>query len=379
MASRKPTGEARWEEDGARDADIFAEDDSPRARSEQLRHAAASVVDKLSTLANDAVTKRKPIEQRWLQDERAYHGRYDEVTEANLRNNGSTKSRAILNMTGPKTNAWSARLGDLLFPADDRNWGIKETPVPELTQAADQLKREAEAADDQAAQLSESSLAAQDRGEAADPRAVGQIHDLLDRRDTLKEEEAQRRKVLDIAKQRAAAMQTEMDDQLTESLFPKRCRDAIDDACRLGPGIMKGPLFCNRPRKRWEQVESNVYRLQGPEDEKPEYVRVDPWSFFPDPNARSLEEAEYTFERHLPNKSQLRKMCKRAQVRPGGGPRTAEAGTGQGPRHRPQLPDRAPRHLERGAGDHGPLRRLGISRRPRDGRHHHADPRQRRQ
>jgi hypothetical protein len=75
---------------------------------------------------------------------RQYHGRFDAATEAALKLTPE-KSRAIINMTRPKTKAWAARLSDLLFPADDKNWGVSPTPVPELTDKAKEAAAAAEA------------------------------------------------------------------------------------------------------------------------------------------------------------------------------------------------------------------------------------------
>lgn len=278
--------------------------------------AMGTVITKLADLAREAVRKRTQIEERWLEDERFYRGRYDETTEANLAKQ-STKSRSIINMTGPKTNAWAARLGDLLFPADDRNWGIGPTPVPELIEQADRAQAEAAAADEEAARLVEEHNRRQETGEAPDQSLLPRAATAGERAVALRDTEATARHTMDIAKKRSEAMQREMDDQLTECQYPKRSRDIIDDACRLGSGIIKGPLFANRPRRKWTQAKDSagnilpdIFRLEGPQDDRPEYLRVDPWAFFPDPNARSMEDAEYTFERHLPNKSQLRKLTK---------------------------------------------------------------------
>jgi hypothetical protein len=65
---------------------------------------------------------------------RAYWGKYDDSTETSLAN--SQKSKAFVKLTRHKTNGWAARLSDLLFPTDEKNWGIQPTPLPELAKAA---------------------------------------------------------------------------------------------------------------------------------------------------------------------------------------------------------------------------------------------------
>lgn len=245
----------------------------------RLQDRVRQIANDLDRLVKDAVTKRVTVEDRWYDDLRQYHGRYDATTETALRK--AERSRLFVNQTKPKTNAWKARLSDLLFPTDDRNWGIQPTPVPELSDAA-------KTPDDHPDE--------QQRREGEQARAMM--------------EEAQRR---------ASAMQSEIDDQLTESRYGIHAREAIDDACQLGTGILKGPVVDSRTRRSWGKVPA-----QGPngetiqidamveiQDPRPKYTRVDPWRFYPDPNGNRVEECEYFFELHLLSKTELRRLAKK--------------------------------------------------------------------
>jgi hypothetical protein len=49
-------------------------------------------------------------------------------------------AKAFVKLTRHKTNGWAARLSDLLFPTDEKNWGIQPTPMPELAKAAKQAQ-----------------------------------------------------------------------------------------------------------------------------------------------------------------------------------------------------------------------------------------------
>ena len=85
---------------------------------------------RLNRLASEQVAKRNQIEQRWLEDIRQYHGEYDVQEQALL--SKQKGSEVFVNITRNKTNAAEARLQDMLFPTDDRNFGLYATPVPEL-------------------------------------------------------------------------------------------------------------------------------------------------------------------------------------------------------------------------------------------------------
>jgi hypothetical protein len=273
---------------------------------ELIAEQAGGIVNRLLALAGDQVRLKILIEQRWLDDLRAYHGRYTVDVEAQLTD--KKRSRAFINLARAKANAWAARLGDLLFPADGKNWGISPTPVPELTESAKDAAARAErhhaAAEEKVAQAN----AQPDQQGALLAQAAehGEIAAAAE------QEEEQLRGEQDIAQKCAEMMEREIEDQLLECRYPQRSRDMIDDATKIGVGIMKGPITGQRPRRKWaKEPETNVYQLSADPDPRPEFRRVDPWAFFPQMNATSMEDCEFTFERHIASKTELRKMAKR--------------------------------------------------------------------
>lgn len=259
-----------------------------------IAERATAIVQRLNTLAQEQVTAKSNIEQRWIENVRSYHGFYDPTTEQNLKD--QKKSRAYVKLIRAKTTALEARLFDLIFPTDDRNWGIQPTPVPNLSREMHDATAKAEAAAEQA------NLAAQQGDAAGEAAAIAQG-----------DEEASRAKaaqaLTEQAKKASELMQQEMDDQLTECSYPQQSRDAIRDACMLGTGILKGPLV-NQPTHGMWVDDGNGFKLDYRQGPRPIVRRVDPWSFFPDMSARRIEEAEFTFERYLWTATNLRKMVK---------------------------------------------------------------------
>lgn len=295
-----------------------SEEERRRVAWEKMQAAVAGFIQKLEGEATDRVRRRNHIERRWIDDLRQYHGLYDAVTEKIL-NNDEERSKVFINITRPKTTAWAARMGDMLFPNDDRNWGIKATPVPILT---DQAKRkvkeaeEAEAAADAAAQehntLVDSGAAPEEiaaKGAEAEQHANAAI--------AARQFENEARKLKAEADRRAELMQVEIEDQLVESRYAAICRDVIDDACKLGVGILKGPLTSSKPRRRWEKGAEGGYTLTIDEDPRPMFRRVNPWHFFPDPDATDVQDGESTLERHLLSRSAMRRWAKTLGWHPG--------------------------------------------------------------
>lgn len=300
------------------DADMPDEDFVPKTAEERkaaerwqkIQDAADPIVSKLSEQAREQMSLRGPIEQRWLEDLRQFHGHYDTDVEGELRND-DTRSRTFINITRPKTNAWAARLGDMLLPNDERNWGIDPTPVPQLSSEAREIAREAEEAAKQAEQAASQHNAALE-GQGGDPSAtaadVQQKASIA--REMLERAKHQQREIEE-ARKRCKAMERLIDDQLTESRYPSKCRDAIADMCKLGVGIIKGPVVSGKQPKRWDVSDTGEAILKPiDEDQTPNYRRVNPWHFFPDMNAETMSDAEFTYERHLINAKQLRKMAK---------------------------------------------------------------------
>ena len=195
-----------------------------------------AIVERLNVLAREQVTAKSEIEERMLRDVRAYHGFYDPTTELELKN--ERQSRSFVKATRAKTVALEARLFDMIFPTDDRNWGIKATPVPKLA-------KEAGDAVAQAKKAAEDANAAEEAGDpAAAQQAIAKGNDQAERAQLAQQ-------VIDKANESADLMQTEMDDQLVESQYPIQSRDMIHDACVLGTGILKGPLVNESQRGKW--------------------------------------------------------------------------------------------------------------------------------
>lgn len=260
-----------------------------------VRELSGQIVTRLSALAQDQVTAKTDIEQRWIRNVRAFHGYYDPTTEKSLKD--KRQSKAYVKMTRAKTVALEAKLFDLIFPTDDRNWGINPTPVPKLSRE----EREATA---NAMDAAEQANQAEAQGNPAQAQAIVSQGD----------SEAARAKAAndEIKRSRAASelMQEEMDDQLIESRYPQESRDMIHDASMLGTGILKGPLVNQSTRGRWIVEEGGMASLEVGQDPRPMVKRVDPWSFFPDMSARRIEEAEFTFERYLWSRKDLKKMVR---------------------------------------------------------------------
>jgi hypothetical protein len=298
----------------------------PAPEGDRLSKRLEAFIARLSEEADRRIQRRATIETRWLEDLRQYHGIYDKAVSAKITERKG--SDAYINLTAVKTDAMVARLWDLLFPTDDRNWSVEPTPVPELTEQAEAaLKAQDEAKE--AADASQERM--QEAQTAGDPEAAMQAEASMraaeQQEASAAATAAQLQAVLDAARRASDLMQKEIEDQLVTCEYAGEARDAIEDAAKIGIGILKGPVLGERRRHRWQPVamvdlQGNTlpatgdFELVEEGEVQPAAYRVDPWHFFPDPDVRRLEDSDGVYERHLMSPKQLRQMAKQEGVDP---------------------------------------------------------------
>ncbi|QJQ93920.1 hypothetical protein HIO72_00490 [Halomonas sp. PA5] len=232
----------------------MTDDEASAAQKAEMEELLNAMGNKLHGLAHDQVSAKQQIENRWLSDLRQYHGEYTADELKRMTANGG--SRVFVNLTRNKTRAAQARLSDMLLPNDDRNWGIKPTPVPSPT---------------------------------------GGMYD--------------KATMVDQIEQAAKAMSEQIADDFTEAHYNAIARDVIADSCLLGTGVLKGPTVVNRTRRAWVTDEYGQSVMEVQQEYRAGLEHVSPWDFFPDMSAAHMGEAEFVFERKLINRKQLRELA----------------------------------------------------------------------
>jgi len=252
--------------------------------NESLMRKAEALAESLLKKRNEAIEGRAAsgVERRWREDEDVFNGMdgsnqssrmIDYATgEAYAKTNSSPKrSIVIVNVVRGKCETAEGRFSDIQLPVDDRNWGLRITPVPELVKGLNNT----------------SPAINKDRQEI--PKPDGSMVTIAD----------VAKKEIEEAKTKMEAMETEIDDQLTECNFNAENRKCVQDAVRRGTGILKGPLVVKRLQKAWaaqSDGENTVYTLKTSEQFKPASKRINPWNIFPDPNCEDIKRASYIWE-----------------------------------------------------------------------------------
>lgn len=296
-------------------------EEAERQRAEQLQ----LFTHTLCKRRNEAVQARAAsgTERRWLDDIDAYQGRdagtrrvdlMDTVSGQQIAQRRSAsdstvgkRSTVFVQLTRQKTNACAARAADMLFPTDDRNWGIKPTPVPQLMDALKKGQNQPyiDPRTGQPLMHPDPDPQQPNPDGSMPPPGPGQLVTYAD----LAAE------MMQIAQSKAQAMEREIDDQLTECNYNGEGRKILQDAAKLGTGIIKGPAATNRINKVWRKLTatdgSSVQMLEMRQEVRPQSYRVDPWNFFPDATCGDdHQNGAYCFEREYKPGRELAKLAK---------------------------------------------------------------------
>ena len=201
------------------------------------------------------------VEKRWRRNTQLYFGERTESTgefENTLRNGpparkavDGNRSRVVINIVRPKVDQAVARMCEILFPVDDRNWALKPTPMPDL---ADMVGSDAQTIDP---------TTGKPTGLTADDEAKA---------------------IMQAAKEAAEAMERSIDDSLTECKYNGESRKGIEDGVRLGSMVMYGPFPARQTSKVWLPQPDGTQMLRVNESIVPASMRLDPWDCFFDPS-----------------------------------------------------------------------------------------------
>ena len=223
----------------------------------------------------DTENKRQNLrETEWLESLRRYKGIYDPETLDKIKKKGG--SEVYPRYTRSKVQPTIAKLNDMLFPKNDKNWEINPTPSPELS-------------DEQVEEII-AAVTPEDGTPITDQDAEEAI--------TL------------FVKDRAENMARTMDDQLLDLRYVQKSKNVIRSGVMYGTGILKGPLSKSRMTKKVVKKGNKFTRETGKEF-RPFVNDVSLWTWFPDMTSTELENCDFAYELHGLSKHETRKLGKK--------------------------------------------------------------------
>ena len=295
-------------------------------KEQEATRLASFVYDKFIT----SERARQSDEDRWLEAFHNYRGQYYK----NVQFREHEKSRVFVKVTKTKVLAAYGQLIDVLFSANKFPISVEETKVPEgaseyahLNPVKETLQNSGpsvEGGSDQSMPPEQMTLlgfegdgrelpkGATFSGLQEDKEFLGSLKGELGD-EAVKEGSAPLPEMAQIrpATKLARRMEKLIHDEIDESSGSQELRNAIFESVLLGTGIIKGPFTFNKTLHRYVKNEDGTRSYQPEQVKVPRLEFVSAWDFYPDPNAKNIEECEYVVHRHKLNKNQLRDLLDR--------------------------------------------------------------------
>jgi hypothetical protein len=184
----------------------------------------------------------------------------------------------------------------MLLPTDDRNWGIKPTPIPELINA---LKDERPVLGPQGQPIP--APPQQEQPPVPGMQAPPQQPKPMTVADMAKKE-------MHAAQERSESAEKRIEDWHVECQYNAEVRKVIEDCSKMGTGILKGP-FPMRKTRRATEMQQGGMALKIESVIVPVSKRIDCWNFYPDPACGdTIHNGQYVFEKDLITARQLRDL-----------------------------------------------------------------------
>ena len=280
--------------------------------------------------------KRQDDENRWLQAYHNYRGQYYK----NVHFTQHEKSRVFVKVTKTKVLAAYGQIIDVLFGTGKFPLIIQETKVPEgIAEYAHMNPMKEQMGDEnmeptpsiegnleyepgQPITEESSDLGYPGDGKDLAPGAtfnslgskwLGGLEEKYEEAD-LSEGPAKLPEFPQIKPAQIASRQLQklIEDQLDESNANIILRSAIFESCLLGTGIIKGPFTYNKTLHKYNLSGNGNARQYAPDIVKvPKIEFCSIWDFYPDPNARNMDECEYVIQRHRMNRHQFKDLINR--------------------------------------------------------------------
>ena len=295
--------------------EVIAAEDSKDSIFEQKD----SVVAFINERYKRAEDSRYADEQRWLRAYRNYRGLYG----PDVKFTDSEKSRVFVKVTKTKTLAAYGQIVDVLFGNNRFPLSVNPSVLPDGVAESVHINV------DPNAQQAGNALNIITQSAAPKPYLLDgsttlkpgeTLSDLKNRLGPLQTKlEAVSDRIVEgdgttpttvtfhPAMVAAKKMEKKIHDQLQESGASVHLRSMAFEMALLGTGVMKGPFAVDKEYPNWNEdgeYEPLVKTV-------PECSHVSIWDFYPDPEAKSMDEAEYVVQRHKMSRTQLRALKNR--------------------------------------------------------------------
>ena len=299
----------------------YETDDVVAAESEtdSIFESVSSIVSFVESRFKRAEDARLGDEERWMRAYRNYRGLYG----PDVQFTSSEKSRVFVKVTKTKTLAAYGQIIDVLFGNNKFPLTVNPSVLPDGVAESVHINIDpnAEAAGATLRDpMTDSAAPTYLFGPDTKLQPGETIRDLQERLGPLKEKLAPisdrivegdgtspTTVTFHPAMIAAKKMEKKIHDQLNESGASKHLRSMAFEMALLGTGVMKGPFALDKEYPNWNEEGEYDPLIKT----VPSSSHVSIWNFYPDPEATSMDDAEYVIERHKMSRNQLRGLKSR--------------------------------------------------------------------
>ena len=281
----------------------------PKSGSEQL---AEYIKEKFDSIESS----RQEEEERWLEAYRQYRGLYGPETQFT----SSEKSQVFIKITKTKVLAAYGQIIDVLFAGQRFPLGVDSTRIPEGVEEAVHFDPKDP---ENAIEKLEKTYGFAGDGRELPPGATSDmlqnmslgplINELNEIEDKLRPGygATSTAQTYHPAEEAAKRMEKKILDQLEESSASKHLRHTAFEMALFGTGILKGPFAMDKEYANWDE-EGNYSPII---KTVPKVENVSIWNFYPDSDAKNMDECEFVIQRHRMSHSDMRGLKKRPYFR----------------------------------------------------------------
>ena len=255
-------------------------------------------------------------EKRWLRAYRNYRGVYGN----DMAFTESEKSKVFVKITKTKVMAAYGQLIEVLFSSGKFPLGIEPTSIPENIAEYAHVSKSPQ---QETQKEPESPYGFPGDGQDLEPGAIyesllGGLKDEYSGAEFTEgvSKDSRSEPQISPAEISAGNMQRLIHDQLEESSAISVMRHSLFEMALLGTGIIKGPFSYDKVQHYWNKDKETGENTYNPKTKLvPKIEAVSCWDFYPDPDAVTIEDADYVIQRHNYTKSQVRDLSNRPYFR----------------------------------------------------------------
>ncbi len=289
---------------------LNSESDEVKSLSEERDTAFDNLGSLIESRLKNSEQARLYDEKRWLRSYRNYRGIYG----SDMAFRDSEKSKVFVKVTKTKVLAAYGQLIEVLFSQGKFPIGIFPTTDPTGTEKYAHIKPE----NMQKSPRMEDIYGFEGDGREISPGSTANeiLNGLAEKYQNAGFEKGAAPDLktmpqIEPAEEAAKSMEKLIHDQLEESHAISVMRHVLFEMCLLGTGVLKGPFNYEQSVHQWALDDSGE-RVYSPKVKLvPRVEAVSCWDLYPDPDAVTIDDADYVIQRHVYNRTQLRDLSNR--------------------------------------------------------------------